>query len=215
MPRGKPSKTEPESKLGYWTHVRREAGGRANIEQVTNTPSGRLVLRRPVSSDADELFRMYSDTRLIECDPMLAHPSIAHTQTILQRRIAEWQQHGHGLWVRLEGDAAGEVVGMGGCQLQADTTWNLSFSLRPQSWGFGYAHEVASAGIELAQSTRPELPITAVVAERNTRSQRAIERVGLHKKWEGPDNYDPDPTAMMLLYADRELSPDQISALTR
>ncbi|MHA7294333.1 GNAT family N-acetyltransferase [Arthrobacter sp. HLT1-21] len=189
--------------------------GRINIEQVTQTSSGRLALRRPVLSDADELFRMYSDTRLIECDPMLAHPSITHTQTVLQRRIAEWQQRGHGLWVLLEGGPSGEVVGMGGCQLQADIAWNLSFSLRPQSWGCGYAQEVALAGIGLAQSTRPEIPITAVVAERNTRSQRAIERVGLHKEWEGPDNYDPDPTAMMLLYADRGLSQDQISALTR
>lgn len=189
--------------------------GRASIEQVTRTSSGRLVLRRPVPSDVDELFRMYSDTRLIEFDPMLAHSSITHTQTVLQRRIAEWQQHGHGLWVLLEGDAAGEVVGMGGCQLQADTAWNLSFSLRPQSWGRGYAQEVASSGIELAQSTRPELPITAVIAERNTRSQRAIEKVGLHKVWQGPDNYDPDPTAMMLLYADRGLSKHQILALTR
>ncbi|MBP2215042.1 RimJ/RimL family protein N-acetyltransferase [Arthrobacter sp. CAN_C5] len=190
-----------------------EAG--ANIEHVIHTSSGRLVLRRPVPSDADELFRMYSDTRLIECDPMLAHPSITHTQAVLQRRIAEWQQYGHGLWVLLEGDAAGEVVGMGGCQLQADIAWNLSFSLRPQSWGRGYAQEVASAGMGLAQSTRPELPITAVVAERNERSQRAIERVGLHKEWQGPDNYDPDPAAMMLLYADRVLSHDQTSALTR
>ncbi|GAB3259947.1 hypothetical protein GCM10027562_22690 [Arthrobacter pigmenti] len=103
---------------------------------------------------------------------------------------------------------------MGGCQLQADTAWNLSFSLRPQSWGRGYAQEVASAGIALAHSTRPELPITAVVAERNTRSHRAVERVGLHKEWQGPDNYDPDPAAMMLLYADRVLSHDQILALT-
>ena len=189
--------------------------GRTNIEQVTHTSSGRLVLRRPVPSDADELFRMYSDTRLIECDPMLAHPSITHTQTVLQYRIAEWQQRGHGLWVILEDDAAGELVGMGGCQLQPDTAWNLSFSLRPQSWGCGYAQEVASAGIELAQSAHPELPITAVVAGRNTRSQRAIERVGLHQEWQGPDNYDPDPTATMLLYADRVLSHDQISALTR
>lgn len=160
---------------------------------------------------------MYSDTRLTECDPLLAHSSITHTQAVLQRRIAEWQQQGHGLWVlqAVEGPAAGELVGMGGCQLLAVNAWNLSFSLRPQSWGCGYAQEVAEAGIKYAQETRPDLPMTAVVAKRNTRSQRAVERAGLHKQWEGPDNHDPDPTAMMLLYADRALSQDQILALTR
>lgn len=160
---------------------------------------------------------MYSDVRFIECDPVLAHNSITHTQAVLQRRIAEWQQHGHGLWIleSLEDVSAGELVGMGGCQLLAANAWNLSFSLRPQSWGRGYAQEVAAAGIEYARATLAELPVTAVVAKRNTRSQRVIERVGLHKQWEGPDNYDPDSTAMMLLYSDRELSDDQIFALTR
>ncbi len=159
---------------------------------------------------------MYSDTRLIECDPMLAHTSITHTQAVLQRRIAEWQQHGHGLWVleTLEGASSGELVGMGGCQLLTANAWNLSFSLRPQSWGRGYAQEVAIAGIEYARAARPDFPVTAVVAKPNTRSQRAIERAGLRKQWEGPDNYDPDPAAMMLLYADRVLSHDQILTLT-
>ncbi|WP_104102331.1 GNAT family N-acetyltransferase [Arthrobacter sp. 08Y14] len=180
------------------------------------TSSGRLALRPPVPSDVGELFRMYSDTRLIDCDPMLAHTSITHTQAVLRRRIAEWQQHGHGLWVleTLEGASSGELVGMGGCQLLTATAWNLSFSLRPQSWGRGYAQEVAIAGIEYARATRPDFPVTAVVAKPNARSQRAIERVGLRKQWEGPDNSDPDPAAMMLLYADRVLSHDQILTLT-
>ncbi|WP_341393197.1 GNAT family N-acetyltransferase [Arthrobacter sp. G119Y2] len=174
-------------------------------------------MRRPVPGDADELFRMYSDPRLIACDPMLAHNSITHTQAVLQRRIAEWQQRGHGLWVleAADGASAGDLVGMGGCQTMSSNAWNLSFSLRPQSWGCGYAQEVAAAGIAYAQAARPDFPITAVVAQQNARSQRAVERAGLRKQWEGPDNYDPDPTATMLLYADRVLSQDQVLALTR
>ncbi|MDN3482940.1 GNAT family N-acetyltransferase [Arthrobacter sp. APC 3897] len=190
---------------------------RAVIEQQIKTPSGRLILRRPVPGDLDGLFRMYSDPRLIECDPTLAHSSIAHTQAVLERRISEWQQHGHGLWVleSSECGSAGELVGIGGCRLLADTAWNLSFSLRPRSWGCGYAREVAAAGIEYAGASRPGLPVTAVVAKHNTRSRRAVERAGLRKEWEGPDNHDPDPASVMLLYADRTLSDAQVLALTR
>jgi RimJ/RimL family protein N-acetyltransferase len=148
---------------------------------------------------------------------MIAHPSIAHTKAVLQRRITEWHQHGHGLWVlrHLHGPSAGELVGLGGCNFYANTAWNLSFSLRPQNWGRGYAQEIAAAGMAQARAVRPDLPITAVVATRNTRSLRAVERAGLHQVWQGPDNHDPDPAATMLLYADRSLSKDQIRALTR
>ncbi len=148
---------------------------------------------------------------------MLAHPSIKYTRTVLQRRISEWHQHGHGLWVvrHLRGSSAGELVGIGGCNFWANTAWNLSFSLRPQDWGRGYAQEIAAAGMEQAQAVRPDLPVTAVVATRNTRSRRAVERAGLLQVWQGQDNHDPDPTATMLLYADRSLSKDQIQALTR
>ncbi|WP_159616563.1 GNAT family N-acetyltransferase [Arthrobacter zhaoguopingii] len=181
------------------------------------TRSGRLALCRPTPDDADELFEMYSDPRLAEADPMLAHPSITHTRTVLQRRIAEWRQHGQGLWVlrHVLGPSAGELVGIGGCSLYANTAWNLSFSMRPQNWGRGYAQEIAAAGMARAQAVRPDLPIMAVVAARNARSSRAVERAGLHQVWQGPDNHDPDPTATMLLYADRSLSDGQIHALTR
>ncbi len=185
--------------------------------QGVHTRSGRLALCRPAPGDADELFEMYSDPRLAEADPMLAHPSIKYTRTVLQRRISEWHQHGHGLWVvrHLRGSSAGELVGIGGCNFWANTAWNLSFSLRPQDWGRGYAQEIAAAGMEQAQAVRPDLPVTAVVATRNTRSRRAVERAGLLQVWQGQDNHDPDPTATMLLYADRSLSKDQIQALTR
>ncbi len=186
-------------------------------KQGVQIRSARLVLCRPALSDADELFEMYSDPRLAEADPLLAHPSITHTKAVLQRRITDWHQHGHGLWVfrHLHGPSAGELVGIGGCAIHAGTAWNLSFSLRPRDWGLGYAQEIAAAGMEQAQTVRPDLPITAVVATPNTRSRRAVERAGLHKVWQGQDNHDPDPRSTMLLYSDRPLSDGQIHALIR
>jgi [ribosomal protein S5]-alanine N-acetyltransferase len=162
------------------------------------------------------MYQMYSDPRLAEADPLIAHTSVAHTVTVLERWIAAWRQHGHGLWVMrtLRGASAGEFVGIGGCNLLGDTAWNLSFSLRPETWGHGYAQEVAAAGMERALGLRPDRPITAVVATRNLRSQRAVERAGLHTVWQGPDNHDPDPASTMLLYADRPLTDEQIHALT-
>lgn len=55
---------------------------------------------------------------------------------------------------------------------------------------------------------------TAVVAQRNFRSHRAVERTGLSRVWEGSDSHDVDPAARIALYADRPLSDAQIDWLT-
>jgi len=107
------------------------------------------------------------------------------------------------------------TVGRGG-RLQSADDDGVELGLQPSAevWGQGYAQEVAAAGRRCAQGLRPDLPITAVVASRNRRSQRAIERAGLSKVWRGPDNKDPDPSSELLLYADRVLSEEQVRVLT-
>lgn len=92
--------------------------------------------------------------------------------------------------------------------------WNTAFVLRPQAWGQGYAQEVTAAGRRCAHALHPDLPVIAVVAAGNPRSRRAVERTGLRTVCRGPDAKDPDPTAELLLYADRGLSEDQVRALT-
>jgi len=178
--------------------------------------TARLSLRRPCAADADELFLLYSDPRVWRDDPLLRHTSVAQTEARVQRWTAGWQRNGLGPWVlrTRAGTAAGRLVGVGGCSLPTATAWNLAFSLRPEAWGQGYAQEVAAAGRRCARGLRPLLPVTAVVAAGNARSQRAVERAGLTLAWRGPDRQDPDPAAELLLYADRHLSQEQVRALT-
>ena len=148
---------------------------------IPPTGSPRLALLSPTVNNLDELYQMYSDPRLAEADPLIAHPSIAHTKNVLKRWIENWGRDGHGLWVlrTLNKLGPGEFIGVGGCNLLSETAWNLSFSLRPSAWGHGYAQEAAAAGIAQALAVRPHLPITAVVAQGNSRSHRAVERAGL------------------------------------
>jgi len=198
--------------------VRQPGSNRHDVDHpFHDTATARLSLRRP--TDADELFAMYSDPQVWRDDPLLRHVLVGQTRDRIQRWTESWNQHGIGPWVlrALGGPAAGELVGSGGCSLYtADTTtvWNMAFVLRPQTWGQGYAQEVTAAGRRSAHALRPDLPVTAVVAARNPRSQRAVERAGLSRAWQGPDVKDPDPTAELFLYADRALSEDQVRALT-
>lgn len=178
--------------------------------------SARLSLRRPTADDVPELFAMYSHPRAWRDDPTLRHTDIDQTERAVERQDQRWQRYGFGVWVlrTLPGPSAGDLIGAGGCTLPSEVAWNLAFTLRPEFWGQGYAQEVAAASIGCARTLRPNLPITAVVAEGNVRSQRAVDRAGLREVWRGPDPKDPDPTATLLLYADRALSPEQVRALT-
>lgn len=171
----------------------------------------------PHEDDVADLFAMYSDPRVTEADHLLRHSSSGQTRDAVVRAIRAWQRDGAGLWVLRVNEAdsvSTELIGVGGCGLLGDRAWNLSFSLRPEFWGKGYALEAAAAGIEQARLLRPELPVTAVVAQHNARSHRAVERAGLRRIWDGPDSHDPDPSAMITLYADRPLTDAQVSWLT-
>lgn len=136
---------------------------------------------------------------------------------MLARRTAQWARDDLSSWVvrvrSTEGCADG-AIGIGGCTLLADTAWNVAFTFHPDRWGSGYAQEVASAGIARARRLRPELPVTAVVAEHNERSHRTVARLGLDRRWEGPDAHSPNPAARVVLSSDRLLSEDEIGRLT-
>ncbi|MBJ7453736.1 MAG: hypothetical protein JHC71_16875, partial [Blastococcus sp.] len=48
-------------------------------------------------------------------------------------------------------------------------------------------------------------PVVAVLLEHNERSRGLAERAGLRPCWRGPDAGNPDPAAVRLVYADRDL----------
>jgi RimJ/RimL family protein N-acetyltransferase len=185
-------------------------------EQSEPVRTARLVLVEPASSDVDEVFAMYAEPLVTRDDALLRHASPDVTERALARYLARWRSDGLAPWVmRLgHGPNAGRLVGLGGCSLPSGIAWNLSFTLRPEFWGLGYAQEVAAAGIRCARALRPDLPITAVAAAGNRRSQRALERAGLQEVWRGRDAKSTDPSAVLLLHSDRALSPEQVQRLT-
>ena len=60
------------------------------------------------------------------------------------------------------------------------------------------------AGDEVA----PERPVLAFLLEHNVASRRTAEKVGLRLVWRGPDDGNPDPDAVRLVFLDRE--PDDL-----
>ena len=88
--------------------------------------------------------------------------------------------------------------------LPTRTSGNLYYRFSPDVQGNGYATELARVALAAAKAVRPERPVVAFMLEHNTASWRVAERVGMHHLWTGPDAGNPDPTAVRLVYADRD-----------
>lgn len=59
---------------------------------------------------------------------------------------------------------------------------NLYYRYGPESWGKGYATEVAREAIKVANIHLPELPVIARTRPTNVSSMRVAERVGLIRR---------------------------------
>ncbi|MGW4467681.1 GNAT family N-acetyltransferase [Micromonospora sp. NPDC004704] len=182
----------------------------------SNPTTDRLVLSVPQSSDLAELHQLYADPQVWRADPISRQSSQEQTATMVDRWLAGWQRDGLSMWVArsTEPAAEGQLVGIGGCFVRFGVAWNLGFRLHPTFWGQGYAQEIIRAAVAAARDVREDLPLTAYLLKGNTRSQRTTERAGLRQVWRGPDAGNPDPRAIRLLYADRDLSPALVKTLT-
>lgn len=168
----------------------------------------RLRLRAVTGADVDSL---HSDPRVWRHLPSGVHTERRQTQEQVARWQGAWERWGLGYWTVWLDDGA--FAGIGGCTVNRCLAWNLHYRLEPETHGHGYATELALAARSAASSRRPELPVTALLLEHNVPSRIVAERCGLRPVWRGPDEGNPDATAIRLVYADRRLSGALIASL--
>ncbi|MGO2035066.1 MAG: GNAT family N-acetyltransferase [Brevibacterium sp.] len=199
-----------------------------------------LVLDRPRIGDLDDVFEIFSDPRVWTHFPSGRMTSREEAESFLLQRIADWEVDGLGTWIVRE-EKGGPMLGSCGCsvrrlaaaddsvQVGADDSvqtaadgpvlveafWNLGYRFRPEVQGRGYASWVASLAIAEAQARKPELPVVAYLLEHNIASKAVAEKIGLVQQHRAPDAGNPDPQAIRLVYADRELDARQLDATLR
>lgn len=147
---------------------------------TSHTRTERLVLDRPHPSDLEDIFEIHSDPRTNMHNP--AGPSSrAFCEERLARWMTEWHNDHLGVWVvreKVEGPAIG-VGGLSHKMLGEQEVWNLSYRFRPESWGNGYATELARFAIRLPGSDVADHPIVAIVRPSNIESANVARKVGL------------------------------------
>jgi RimJ/RimL family protein N-acetyltransferase len=181
----------------------------------------RLQLDAVVADDLGDHVALLSDPGTWAHLPSGRHTSAERTMQGIRHSVGHWQRDGLGYWTaRLREDLpgtdlhAGDVVGTGGCALRVGTAWwNLHYRFTPAAWGKGLAPELVTAAMESARTVVPERPVVAVLLEHNERSRGRAERAGLRLFWRGPDAGNPDPAAVRLVYADRDLDADLLARI--
>lgn len=174
----------------------------------------RLRLSRAVPGDLDEVFAIQSDPRVWTHYPSLRHADTGATIAMMARWEASWREAGLGSWVARRRDT-GEMVGNGGCTLLGGEVWNIGYRIAGDHHGQGYATELARAAVGEARRIAPERPVIAYLVEHNRASAHVAEKLGLELVHRGPDEGNPDPSVMRLVYADRPLAEEQLAAALR
>jgi RimJ/RimL family protein N-acetyltransferase len=181
----------------------------------------RLRLDAVVADDLDDHVALMSDPGTWAHLPSGRHTSAERTLQGIEHSLGHWQRDGLGYWTaRLREDLpgtdlrGGDVVGTGGCALRVGTAWwNLYYRFTPAAWGHGLAAELVDAALAAAHTVVPERPVVASLLEHNERSRGRAERAGLQLLWRGPDAGNPDPDAVRLVYADRDVDPDLLARI--
>lgn len=175
--------------------------------------SERLCLDALTERDAAEVFPLTSDPDVWRHFPSGRHTSVEQTAAQLATFEAAWERTGLGYWAAR--DADGHLLGVGGCALRDQLTWNVYYRFAPAAQGQGYASELVATARAAAADVRPDVPVVAFMLEHNEASRRTAERAGLTLAWRGPDAGNDDPDAVRLVFADRELTPDQLAQIVQ
>jgi RimJ/RimL family protein N-acetyltransferase len=182
----------------------------------TPTPGHRATDRldlAPVTlADLDALHDLHADPRVWTHFPGGRHTSREQTAGQVERFAADWERDGLGYWtVRRRDDGA--FVGIGGVRRVRTGVLNLYYRLSPEQQGHGFAAELSRAARDLAGERLPDVPVVAFLLEHNAASRATAEKAGLRLVWRGPDAGNPDPDAVRLVLADRDLEEAVLAAV--
>ncbi|HWW90863.1 MAG TPA: GNAT family N-acetyltransferase [Solirubrobacteraceae bacterium] len=141
----------------------------------------RLLLRRWRTSDLEPCAAMNADPRVMENFP--AALSRRESDAFIERMEACFEDCGYGLWaLELPGEAS--FIGCVGLlavgnELPFAPAVEVGWRLAPAHWGTGLAAEAASAAIAFAFDRLRLRELVAYTAERNVRSRRLMDRLGM------------------------------------
>jgi RimJ/RimL family protein N-acetyltransferase len=141
----------------------------------------RLLLRRPVASDADPFMGIFWDPEVVDKKQVTLTEAPGDIELARRKTAAlvnHWDKRGYGLWTVVE-KATGHVVGCVG--LQNWPRWpgvELAWVVHRSRWGQGLATEAAAAALEWTWAHTDIDRVISLINADDARSMRVATKVG-------------------------------------
>jgi RimJ/RimL family protein N-acetyltransferase len=138
----------------------------------------RLVLRLPVTSDADAIFKGYAqDPEVVRYLTWRPHRTVADTLKFLTHLQSGWESGAELTWaLTVRGDD--RVIGMIGLRPRGFKA-DIGYVLARSSWGRGYMTGAGRAIVDLAFTDPAVYRVWAVCDADNAASSRVLEKIGM------------------------------------
>ncbi|HSL28325.1 MAG TPA: GNAT family N-acetyltransferase [Anaerolineales bacterium] len=165
---------------------------------MTILETKRLLLRRFVTTDLDDLFTFYSDPDVIKYIP-----DAPRTREETRDEL-EWFLNGHpkhpelGLWATILKET-GQLIGRCGLipwTIDGQHEVEVAFALSRAYWGQGLATEVARALVQYAFENLRLSRLICVIEHDNQASIKVATKIGMSFERKAKDEYGP-----FLIYA--------------
>jgi RimJ/RimL family protein N-acetyltransferase len=186
--------------------VGRPPAGGARLSPQPELRTSRLLLRRWRDEDLDPFAAINADPAVLEfLGP--ARPRSASDAFVAETERS-FEEHGFGLWAVEVPDLASCIGFIGLDRVSFDASFTpaveIGWRLAREHWGHGYASEGARAALTFAFDTIRLDEVVSFTARSNVRSQRVMERIGMHRDpggdFEHPRVPDGDPLRPHVLY---------------
>ncbi|AFZ17896.1 GNAT family N-acetyltransferase [Allocoleopsis franciscana] len=131
--------------------------------------------------------------------------SLDEAQSFVEDSLANFEQHGYGIWLVFE-RGNDSLVGFAGFLPSQQGTPSLIYGIHPDRWGCGYATEAASAVLNYALENLALSKVRADVDEPNVASVRVLEKLRMRRIGDAIVNGHP------LIYFERSRSEESINS---
>jgi len=162
--------------------------------------ASRLIYRQPKPTDVQRLFAIFGDPQTNLFNPAGPMPSLSAAQRLLDHWLEQWATLGYGWWAIARVEAPEHIIGFGGIaplNYLTQPRVNLGYRFAVETWGQGYATELARDALVLAFETLGLPAVYGLVRPDHAASIRVLEKVGLQPFGELDDVPGKAPSRVM------------------
>lgn len=145
----------------------------------------RLLLRRPVRDDGDDLYPIYADISVVRWLNWPVYTDKNRLNTDIARYEDRWNEGVEYYWV-IEHKESSTVIGSIACGVSGADA-DIGFMLGSNFQGQGYATEAALALLTELRSVVEISRVVALVATGNDASMAVLEKIGMQYRGVAPD----------------------------